>query len=167
MSTASCGSSEGVTTAYLCCRCSVLTCLKTSYTESNFGRHFLTYVNYEAGKLCDFFRWYDPPMCEHGKRVLRRMQIMHEKVKADMTKPSPNEDKEKANARHRVVLEEMGKELARQFKEMEKESARHRVELEDIKKEHARHRVELEDIKKERVCHCFELERQDTFLNFN
>ncbi|KAB1209337.1 hypothetical protein CJ030_MR6G016560 [Morella rubra] len=102
-----------------------------------------------ARKSCDFFRWYDPPMCEHGKRVLRRMQTMHERVKVDMTQPSPNEDRERANARHHVELEEMGKERAR-----------HRVELEDIEKKRARRRVELEDIEKERVHHNFELERQ-------
>ncbi|KAB1199399.1 hypothetical protein CJ030_MR0G024290 [Morella rubra] len=97
-------------------------------------------------------------MCEQGKRVLRRMRTMHEKMKADMTQPSPNEDREKVNGHHCVELEEMGKQHAYQLEEIGKERTCHRVELEDIEKERARHCVELEDIKKERVHHCMELE---------
>ncbi|KAB1209263.1 hypothetical protein CJ030_MR6G007215 [Morella rubra] len=67
-----------------CCYCSVEAYLKTSYIEQNFGRRFWSCVNYKLGRSCRFFHWYDPPMCVHGKRILRQLREKHESLSIEV-----------------------------------------------------------------------------------
>ncbi|KAB1206129.1 hypothetical protein CJ030_MR7G014274 [Morella rubra] len=82
----------------------VESCLKTSYTEQNFGRRFFTCVNYKQGRSCGFFHWYDPPMCVHGKRVLRRLREKHERLNMEVDSHAPMAEHGTANTTAKLNL---------------------------------------------------------------
>ncbi|KAB1227145.1 hypothetical protein CJ030_MR1G027736 [Morella rubra] len=71
------------------CYCGVTTYMKTSYTEHNFGRRFYSCPNYKIKRACEFFAWVDPPMCEHGKRVLKHMRDRQERLNVDKKSANP------------------------------------------------------------------------------
>ncbi|KAB1226660.1 hypothetical protein CJ030_MR1G008491 [Morella rubra] len=88
MSTSNSGSNSWVTNSGANsrgpqCLCGVTTYLKTSYTEHNFGRRFYSCSKYKIKRECGFFAWFDPPMCEHGKRVLKHMRDRQECLNVD------------------------------------------------------------------------------------
>ncbi|KAB1210103.1 hypothetical protein CJ030_MR6G003931 [Morella rubra] len=65
------------------CYCGISTYMKTSYTKQNFGHRLFSCPNYKLKHACGFFAWVDPPMCEHGKRVLRRMRERQERLNVE------------------------------------------------------------------------------------
>ncbi|KAB1206038.1 hypothetical protein CJ030_MR7G009273 [Morella rubra] len=67
------------------CYYSVEVSLKIAYTKGNFGLRFFGCVNHKFGRSCKFFRWYDPLMCCHGRRVLRHLREKHERVNMEAT----------------------------------------------------------------------------------
>ncbi|KAG8364884.1 hypothetical protein BUALT_Bualt18G0045000 [Buddleja alternifolia] len=59
------------------CYCKKTPCLQTSWTDDNPGRRFKGCENWKNGG-CNFFRWFDPPMCPRSMVVipeLRREKI--------------------------------------------------------------------------------------------
>ncbi|KAB1201101.1 hypothetical protein CJ030_MR0G005099 [Morella rubra] len=71
------------------CYCGVTTYMKTSYTEHNFGRRFYSCPNYKIKHACEFFAWVDPPMCEHGKKVSKRMRDRQDCLNVDKKSANP------------------------------------------------------------------------------
>ncbi|GER50502.1 GRF zinc finger containing protein [Striga asiatica] len=51
------------------CRCGGRTVIRTTWKDANPGRRFQSCLNYENGS-CDFFDWYDPPMCRRSKMII-------------------------------------------------------------------------------------------------
>ena len=64
------------------CFCNKVSVVKTSWTNRNPGRRFLS-----CGKRngCSFFIWIDPPMCNRARMIipglLRRLTEMEEDIK--------------------------------------------------------------------------------------
>ncbi|KAB1203412.1 hypothetical protein CJ030_MR8G000561 [Morella rubra] len=93
--------------------CSIESCLKTSYTEQNFYRRFFTCVNYKQQRSYRFFHWYNPPMCVHDKRVLRRLREKHERLNMEVDSHAPMVEHETANtiAKLELVISQLRSEL--------------------------------------------------------
>ena len=53
------------------CHCGLRVDLKTSWSNDNPGRRFLGCKKYGLSSACRFFNWYDPPMNDHAKSMLR------------------------------------------------------------------------------------------------
>ncbi|KAB1199590.1 hypothetical protein CJ030_MR0G020158 [Morella rubra] len=126
------------------CYCGVESCLKTAYTEANFGRRFFSCVNHKFGRSCGFFMWFDPPMCIHGRRVLSRIRERHERTRVEIEIESHLKTKEDEYAKRIATMEEeYGKRTARMEEEyakcsamIEHNMARLRLELVSTKYSH-------------------------------
>ncbi|KAI8002440.1 hypothetical protein LOK49_LG08G00713 [Camellia lanceoleosa] len=55
------------------CYCGEISPVKTSMASRNMGRRFYGYARYEVDATCGYFKWIDPPMCQHGREVLPKM----------------------------------------------------------------------------------------------
>ncbi|KAB1210038.1 hypothetical protein CJ030_MR6G019430 [Morella rubra] len=96
-------------------------CLKTSYTEQNFGCRLLSCVNYKFGRSCGFFHWYDPPMCVHSKKVLRRLWEKHENLNTEVDSHVSMAEHGTAhkNAELEVIISQLCGELSQLRSELE------------------------------------------------
>ena len=63
------------------CFCNKVSVVKTSWTDRNPGRRFLSYGKRNG---CSFFIWIDPPMCDRARVIilglLRRLTEMEEEI---------------------------------------------------------------------------------------
>ncbi|KAB1220594.1 hypothetical protein CJ030_MR3G015847 [Morella rubra] len=92
------------------CYCSVESCLKTSYTEQNFGRRFFTCVNYKQWRSCGFFHWYDQCV---SMGVLRWLREKHKRLNMEVDSHAPMAQHGTANttAKLELVISQLRSEL--------------------------------------------------------
>ncbi|KAB1203141.1 hypothetical protein CJ030_MR8G027518 [Morella rubra] len=138
------------------CYCSLEAILKTSFTEANFGCPFFRCVNYRYDKLCGYFSWYDPEMCHHGKRVLRRLQDRHEKIneKAARVESQSEKDSGKCTAIMDVEHEKQQLEMETlkiKVETLERQQEQHRLEVETLK-------IKVETLEGQQEHHRLEVE---------
>ncbi|KAK9698018.1 hypothetical protein RND81_08G077100 [Saponaria officinalis] len=87
------------------CRCGIPAALKTSMTEANTGRRFLTckFYNPEMGmRGCNYFKWVDEPMNETSwlkseigvqRRSLERLENKYDELSLAVARLKENEKK--------------------------------------------------------------------------
>ncbi|XP_059429311.1 disease resistance protein Roq1-like, partial [Corylus avellana] len=56
------------------CYCGLRTHLTTSWTDDNPGRRFFGCARYGEQSHCNFFDWYDLPICERGAKLIIEMR---------------------------------------------------------------------------------------------
>ncbi|KAB1205560.1 hypothetical protein CJ030_MR7G000897 [Morella rubra] len=134
-----CTGGNGSSFRYPMCDCSVQASLKTAYTEGNFGRRFFACVNHKYGRSCNFFNWYDPPMCSYGRRVLRHLREKHERANMKATSSVATTEPNIASKHASLVLE-----VAEIRHDMESMKSKHqeelRCEMESMKSKHQQER---------------------------
>jgi hypothetical protein len=90
----------------------------------------------QINRKCGFFEWVDPPMCEHGRRVVSRLKKWHDSVK------------EEAKQCQTIVEFEVGKVKAELEKEAEKVKVSMEGELAQYRKEVEIGQIKLQAMKK-------------------
>ncbi|KAK6139986.1 hypothetical protein DH2020_026260 [Rehmannia glutinosa] len=72
------------TTSSIDCYCGRRVVIRTTWTDENPGRRFLSCLHYDVGG-CGYFDWEDPPMCRRSKVVipglLRKLNLVNGEVK--------------------------------------------------------------------------------------
>ncbi|KAE8124787.1 hypothetical protein FH972_019640 [Carpinus fangiana] len=73
----------GTGTSNPMCKCGRRARILTAFTLRNFGKRFYTCGNYvnQDNRGCDYFKWIDMDICQHGKRVVSKLFDMHENLK--------------------------------------------------------------------------------------
>ncbi|KAG8363373.1 hypothetical protein BUALT_Bualt19G0015600 [Buddleja alternifolia] len=64
------------------CYCKKTPCLQTSWTDDNPGRRFIGCENWKNGG-CNFFRWFDPPMCPRSMVVIPELRREKSRVASE------------------------------------------------------------------------------------
>ncbi|KAB1223873.1 hypothetical protein CJ030_MR2G000503 [Morella rubra] len=136
-----CTGGNGSSFRYPMCDCSVQASLKTTYTEGNFGRRFFACVNHKYGRSCNFFNWYDPPMCSYGRRVLRHLREKHERANMKATSSVATTEPNIASNTHPWFLKWPWLKWQKYMESMKsKHQEELRCEMESMKSKHQQER---------------------------